>query len=62
MFCQGELGVRGIVGEFGLSKYKLFHIEWINKVLLQSTRKQIQCHVRNYNGKEYEKECIDTYI
>ena len=44
-------------GEFGISRYKLLHIEWRNsKVLL--LRNYIQYPVINYNGKEYEKEYI----
>ena len=40
---------------FGISRYKLLYIEWINnKVLLYSTEIYIQYHVINHNGKEYE--------
>ena len=32
--------------------------EWINKVLLYSTRNYIQYPAINHHGKEYEKECM----
>ena len=38
--------------EFGISRYKLLYIEWINKVLLYSTGNYIQYPVINHNGKE----------
>ena len=42
--------------EFGISRYKLLYIGWINnKVLLCSTENYIQYPVTNHNGKEYEK-------
>ena len=45
--------------EFGISRYKLFYIEWINnEVLLYSTGNYIQYPVVNHHGKEHEKECI----
>ena len=45
--------------EFGISRRKLLYIEWINnKVLLQNPEDYIQYLVINYNGKEYEKECV----
>ena len=41
--CQGGRGGRGMDGEFGVSRYKLFHLGWIsNEVLLWSTRNCIQ--------------------
>ena len=49
--------------EFGISRYKLLHIEWINnEVLLYSPGNHIQYPVINHNGKEYEKECVYIYI
>ena len=49
--------------EFGISRYKLLYRKQINnKVLLYSTGNYIQYPVINYNGKEYEKECIYIYI
>ena len=48
---------------FGISKCKLLYIEWINtKVLLYSTGNQIQYHVENHNGTEYEKLCVYTCV
>ena len=54
----------------GISRYKSLHThthththtQWINiKVLLYSTGNFFQYLVINHNGKEYDKECIDTY-
>ena len=43
--------------EFGISRYKLLHIEWkSNKVLLYSTGNNTQYSVMKHDGKEYEKE------
>ena len=43
--------------EFGMSRCKLLHREWINnKVLLYSTGSYSQYPVKNHNGKEYEKK------
>ena len=53
--CQGE-GRDGL--EFGVSRCKLLHIEWMDKVQLYSTGNCIQCPGINHNGKEYKKECI----
>ena len=60
--CQGGGGGRGgMEWEFGVSKCKLLHIEWIkNKVLLYSTGNYIQYPGINHNGKEY-KECVYVY-
>ena len=45
------------MGQFGISRGKLFYVGWINnKFLLYSTRNSIQYPVINHNGKEYEKE------
>ena len=44
---------RGMDWEFGISRCKLLYIEWINKVLLYSTRNYIQYPVINHNVKEY---------
>ena len=55
--CQG--GGRGRDWEFGVSRGRPLHTEWIsNKVLLYSTGNYIQYPLINHNGKEYEKECI----
>ena len=61
------MGTGGTDWEFGISRYKLLYIEWINnKVLLCGTGNYIQYPVINHNGKEYEKEyihmCIYAYI
>ena len=58
MVAMGEGGGGGKDWEFGVSRCKLVHIGWINKVLLYSTGNYIQYPVINHNGKEYEKECI----
>ena len=51
--CKGQ-GRGGMEWEFGISRCKLLHIEWINnKVLLYSTGNYIQYPVINHNGKEY---------
>ena len=57
--CPGR-GAEGVVNwEFGISKWKLLHIEWINNmVLMYSTGNYIQYPVINYNEKEYKEECI----
>ena len=39
--------------EVGVSRCKLFYMEWINKVLLYSTENYIQYPMINRNGKEY---------
>ena len=40
--------------DFGVDRYKLLHLEWINnKVLMYSTGKYIEYPVINHNGKEY---------
>ena len=45
--------------EFGLSRCKLFHLEWISsEVLLYSTGDYIQSPGIDQDGKEYEKESI----
>ena len=47
--CQGG----GMDWEFGVSRYKLLYIGWINnKILLYSTGNYIQYPVINHNGKE----------
>ena len=61
--CQ-EVGIGGEKEwEFGISRYKLVYIGWINnKILLYSTGNYIQYPVINHNGKEHEKEYICIYI
>ena len=42
--------------EFGISRCKLFYIEWIdNKVLLYTIRNYVQYHIINHNGKDYKR-------
>ena len=43
---------------FEVSRWKLLHIEQINKALLYSTGSYIQHHEINHNGKGYKKEHI----
>ena len=63
MVAKGRQGGGGMEWEFGVSRYKLLYIEWINnKVLLYSIGNYIQCPVINHNGREYEKECVCVYI
>ena len=45
--------------ELGISRYKLFYIRWINKVLLYSTGNYIQYPMNNHDGKEYK---TDAYL
>jgi len=48
--------------EFGVSRWKLLHLEWINdKVLLYSTRNYIQSPGIDRNKKDYKKESIRGY-
>ena len=57
--AKGEGSGGGKDWELGISRCKLWHIEWINhKVLLYSTVNYIQYPVINHEGKEYEKEYI----
>ena len=45
--------------DFGVSRCKHLHLEWIhNKVLLYSTGNLIKSPGINHNGKEYKKECM----
>ena len=41
--------------EFGVSRCNLLYKEWINTVLLYSTRNYIQYSLIKHNGKEYKK-------
>ena len=53
----------GMDWEFGISRCKLLHIDWINnKVLLYSSGNCIQYPEIKHNGKEYEKEYIYAHI
>ena len=52
MVTKGEGCGRGKDWEFGISRYKLLYIRWINnKVLLYNTGNYIQYLVINHNGK-----------
>ena len=66
MVATIEGGGSGIDWEFGVSRRKLLHLEWINnKTLLYSTGNYIQSLGINHNGKGYKKECVctnDMYI
>ena len=42
--------------DFGISRFKLFYMRWINnKVLLYSTGNYIHIPVINHDGQEYKK-------
>ena len=53
MVAKGEVVGGGNDLEFGISRCKLLHMGWINKVLLNSTGNDIQYLVITYNEKEY---------
>ena len=58
--CQGRMSRGGSNWKFGISRYKLLYIGWINNnVLLYKTKYNIQYPVIKHNRK-YEKEymCI----
>ena len=46
----------GMQWEVGIKSYKVLLIEWMDNVLLYSTRNYTQYPVRNHNGKEYLKK------
>ena len=49
---KGEMGRSGMDGEFGVSRYKLIHLEWISdEVLLYSTGNYIQSPVIKHDGR-----------
>ena len=49
--------------EFGVSRYKLLHLEWIsNEVLLYSTGNYIQSLWTDHDGKEYKKRNVYIYM
>ena len=59
--AKGERNEREKDWEFGVSRYKLLYIEWMNnKVLRYSTENYIQYPVVNRNGKECEKSLCCT--
>ena len=48
---QGGRGESGMDWEFGISRYKLLHLEWIsNKILLYSTGNYFQLFVIEHDG------------
>ena len=54
--CQGTGGESGRDGEFGVSRCKLFHLEWLsNEVLLYSTGNSIQSLVMEHDGSSMRK-------
>ena len=57
--AKGAGGGGGMEWDFGVSRCKLLHIEWINnKVLLYSSGNYIQYPKINHNGKEYLKNNV----
>ena len=56
--CQGR-GRNRMDWEFGVSRYKLLHLEWIsNEVLLYSTGNYIQSLGIDQDGRLYEKKNV----
>jgi len=50
--CQQGGGGSGMDWEFGVSRYKLLHLEWIsNEILLYSTGNYIKSFVMEHDGK-----------
>ena len=50
--AKGEGEGVGVDWEFGVSRCKLLHLEWISsKVLLYSTENYIQCPVIEHDGR-----------
>ena len=59
--ARGRVGgrCRGMEGEFGLGRCKLFHLGWIsNEVLLYSTGSYIQSLGTEHDGRQYEKKNV----
>ena len=57
--CGCQEGRGWMDWKFGISRYKLVYIEWINnKDLLYHAGNYSQFPVINHNGKEHEKECV----
>ena len=57
-YQRGNVEEKGINQEIGIGDIKTTTYEINNKDLLYSTRNYIQYLVRDYNGKESEKEYI----
>ena len=52
MVAKGEVGIEWDGLGFGVNRYKLLHLEWINnKVLLYSTGNYIQSPGTDHDGK-----------
>ena len=51
---RGPVGKEGVDWDFLVSRCKLLYVEWINKVLLCSTRSYIHYSVTNHSEKEEE--------
>ena len=66
MVAKGGVEGRGTGWESGVGRCKLLHLEWINnKVLIWSTRDNIQYPVINRNAKECKKNlymCITEVL
>ena len=61
--CQGGGRRSGMDWEFGVSRCKLLHLEWISKeVLLYSTGNSIQSPGIDHDGKEYKKNNVYIYV
>ena len=56
--CQAGGGRREMYWGFGDGRCKRLHLEWINKVLLYSTRNYIQSPGINHKEKNIKKEYI----
>ena len=55
----GGGGGRGMDWEFGISRCKLLHLEWIShKVLPCNTGNSIQSLGRDHDGRKYEKKNV----
>ena len=62
MVAKGEVGGSGLDWEFGVSRCKLLHVEWIcNEVLFYSTGNYIQSLGIENDGPYYEKKNIYIY-
>ena len=62
MVAKGEWGGSGKAWEFGASRCKLLHLEWINnEVRLFNTGNYIQSPGIDCDGKEY-KDSVNIYI
>ena len=60
--AKGEGGGSGMDWEFGVSRYKPLHLEWIgNEVLLYSTGNYIQSLGIEHDGK-YGKKSVYIYM